>query len=108
MDQNTGRYRGYGFVSYENEHEAADTKDRADGLELNGSRLCVDFFFTKGGHTPTPRSRLKSKVVKLVSRSRSRSGSYRRRSWSYQSRPRSRSRSYQRRRNYRGRRRSSM
>ena len=54
MDQNTVRYRGYGFVSYENEHEAADAKDRADGLKLDGRRLTVNFSIDERAHKATP------------------------------------------------------
>jgi len=54
MDQKTGRSRGFAFVYYEHEGDAADAKDRADGLELDGRRMRVDFSITKRAHTPTP------------------------------------------------------
>ena len=50
----TGRSRGFGFVYYDNEDDAADAKERANGMELDGRRIRVDFSITKRPHTPTP------------------------------------------------------
>ena len=50
----TGRSRGFGFVYYENEDDAADAKERVNGMELDGRRIRVDFSITQRPHTPTP------------------------------------------------------
>lgn len=54
IDQKTGRSRGFGFVYYESYNDAADAKERANGMELDGRRIRVDFSITKRPHTPTP------------------------------------------------------
>jgi len=54
MDQKTGRSRGFAFVYYEHEDDAAEAKERANGFELDGRRMRVDFSITKRAHTPTP------------------------------------------------------
>ena len=56
MDQNFDRSFGFAFVSYERKDEVADAKYRLDVLEIDESRLRVDFFITKVFHTPTTRS----------------------------------------------------
>jgi len=54
IDQKTGRSRGFGFVYFENEDDAAEAKERANGMELDGRRIRADFSITKRAHTPTP------------------------------------------------------
>lgn len=50
----TGRSRGFGFVYFENRGDAEEAKERANGMELDGRRIRVDFSITKRAHTPTP------------------------------------------------------
>nr|CAB3267205.1 transformer-2 protein homolog alpha-like [Phallusia mammillata] len=54
IDQKTGRSRGFGFVYFDHEDDAAEAKERANGMELDGRRIRVDFSITKRPHTPTP------------------------------------------------------
>lgn len=50
----TGRSRGFGFVYFESGKDALEAKERANGMELDGRRIRVDFSITKRPHTPTP------------------------------------------------------
>ena len=50
----TGRSRGFGFVYFDNREDAEEAKERANGMELDGRRIRVDFSITKRPHTPTP------------------------------------------------------
>ncbi|XP_026692637.2 transformer-2 protein homolog beta-like isoform X3 [Ciona intestinalis] len=54
IDQKTGRSRGFGFVYFDNDDDAAEAKDRANGMELDGRNIRVDYSITKRAHTPTP------------------------------------------------------
>jgi len=54
IDQKTSRSRGFGFVYFENEESASEAKERANGMEVDGRRIRVDFSITKRAHTPTP------------------------------------------------------
>ena len=62
MNEMTGRSRGLAYITYEHEHDAADAKDRTHGLELNGTRIRVDFPMNKRANPPTPRTRSKLAV----------------------------------------------
>ncbi|KAL7865189.1 hypothetical protein SRHO_G00104360 [Serrasalmus rhombeus] len=53
-DQQSRRSRGFAFVYFENRDDAQEAKDRANGMELDGRRIRVDFSITKRPHTPTP------------------------------------------------------
>ncbi|XP_003747013.1 transformer-2 protein homolog beta [Galendromus occidentalis] len=53
-DAQTGRSRGFGFVYYESEDDAHEAKEKANGLEIDGRKIRVDFSITKRAHTPTP------------------------------------------------------
>lgn len=53
-DAQTGRSRGFGFVYYESEDDANEAKEKANGLEIDGRKIRVDFSITKRAHTPTP------------------------------------------------------
>ncbi|PWA31509.1 hypothetical protein CCH79_00002857 [Gambusia affinis] len=53
-DQQSRRSRGFAFVYFENTADAKEAKDRANGMELDGRRIRVDFSITKRPHTPTP------------------------------------------------------
>jgi len=75
------RSRGYGFVTFEDEQDAADAVEAMNGKEVDGRALRVDFSFTKKGNPPRSR------------RDYSRSPPRRRRSRSPPRRRRSRSRS---------------
>ncbi|CAO2641733.1 Transformer-2 protein homolog beta, partial [Lemmus lemmus] len=51
-DQQSRRSRGFAFVYFENVDDAKEAKERANGMELDGRRIRVDFSITP--HTPTP------------------------------------------------------
>ncbi|KAM4624867.1 transformer-2 protein homolog beta-like [Polymixia lowei] len=53
-DQQSRRSRGFAFVYFENCEDSKEAKERADGMELDGRRIRVDFSITKRPHTPTP------------------------------------------------------
>ncbi|XP_042201630.1 transformer-2 protein homolog beta isoform X3 [Callorhinchus milii] len=53
-DQQSNRSRGFAFVYFENVDDAKEAKERANGMELDGRRIRVDFSITKRAHTPTP------------------------------------------------------
>ncbi|XP_060683666.1 transformer-2 protein homolog beta isoform X5 [Hemiscyllium ocellatum] len=53
-DQQSNRSRGFSFVYFENVDDAKEAKERANGMELDGRRIRVDFSITKRAHTPTP------------------------------------------------------
>ncbi|XP_057211500.1 transformer-2 protein homolog alpha isoform X1 [Triplophysa rosa] len=53
-DQRTGRSRGFAFVYYERIDDAKEAMERANGMELDGRRIRVDYSITKRAHTPTP------------------------------------------------------
>ncbi|ORX64045.1 RNA-binding domain-containing protein [Basidiobolus meristosporus CBS 931.73] len=86
-DHRTDRSRGFGFVYFEHEEDAARAKEKTNGLELHGRRIRVDFSMTQRPHSPTPGQYMGRKTER-TSRRRSRS-----KSWS---RSRSRGRSYSR------------
>uniref|UniRef100_A0A452DKC8 Transformer-2 protein homolog beta n=1 Tax=Capra hircus TaxID=9925 RepID=A0A452DKC8_CAPHI len=52
-DQQSRRSRGFAFVYFENVDDAKEAKERANGMELDGCRIRVDFSITKRPHTPT-------------------------------------------------------
>ncbi|XP_048470431.1 transformer-2 protein homolog alpha-like isoform X6 [Rhincodon typus] len=91
-DQRTGRSRGFAFVYFENVEDSKEAKERANGMELDGRRIRVDYSITKRPHTPTPGIYMGRPTT---DRYDDRDYSYRRRSPSpYYRRYRSRSRSY--------------
>lgn len=53
-DAQTGRSRGFAFVYFEAERDAAAAKDRCNGSEIDGRKIRVDFSITQRAHTPTP------------------------------------------------------
>ncbi|KAM9431711.1 transformer-2 protein homolog beta [Clarias gariepinus] len=53
-DQQSRRSRGFAFVYFESKEDAQEAKERANGMELDGRRIRVDFSITKRPHTPTP------------------------------------------------------
>uniref|UniRef100_A0A3P8W3B1 Transformer-2 protein homolog beta n=1 Tax=Cynoglossus semilaevis TaxID=244447 RepID=A0A3P8W3B1_CYNSE len=53
-DQRTGRSRGFAFVYFERMEDSKEAMERANGMELDGRRIRVDFSITKRPHTPTP------------------------------------------------------
>ncbi|XP_062894122.1 transformer-2 protein homolog alpha-like [Mobula hypostoma] len=102
-DQRTGRSRGFAFVYFENVEDSKEAKERANGMELDGRRIRVDYSITKRPHTPTPGIYMGRPTTVRSShyhdsysdRYTDRDFNYRRRSPSpYYSRYRSRSRSY--------------
>ncbi|XP_048470429.1 transformer-2 protein homolog alpha-like isoform X4 [Rhincodon typus] len=103
-DQRTGRSRGFAFVYFENVEDSKEAKERANGMELDGRRIRVDYSITKRPHTPTPGIYMGRPTTSVGSshyndyysdRYDDRDYSYRRRSPSpYYRRYRSRSRSY--------------
>ena len=54
-DQQCRHSRGFSFVYFENVDNAKEAKEHANGMELDGRRIRVDFSITKRPHTPTPR-----------------------------------------------------
>ncbi|XP_056611353.1 transformer-2 protein homolog beta isoform X2 [Triplophysa dalaica] len=53
-DQQSRRSRGFAFVYFENREDSKEAKERANGMELDGRRIRVDYSITKRPHTPTP------------------------------------------------------
>ncbi|XP_031439829.1 transformer-2 protein homolog beta isoform X3 [Clupea harengus] len=53
-DQQSRRSRGFAFVYFENNADSREAKERANGMELDGRRIRVDYSITKRPHTPTP------------------------------------------------------
>lgn len=53
-DHQTGRSRGFAFVTYESVEDAKEAKEKTTGIELDGRRIRVDFSITRRPHTPTP------------------------------------------------------
>uniref|UniRef100_A0A671XN27 Transformer 2 alpha homolog n=1 Tax=Sparus aurata TaxID=8175 RepID=A0A671XN27_SPAAU len=94
-DQRTGRSRGFAFVYFERIDDSKEAMERANGMELDGRRIRVDYSITKRPHTPTPgiymgrptQKCLNFFLLSLCSRRRSPSPYYSR----YRSRSRSRS-----------------
>lgn len=53
-DQQSRRSRGFAFVYFENFEDSKEAKEHANGMELDGRQIRVDFSITKRAHTPTP------------------------------------------------------
>ncbi|KAG9262560.1 hypothetical protein AMEX_G24343 [Astyanax mexicanus] len=63
-DQQSRRSRGFAFVYFENREDSREyhsfincsnqAKERANGMELDGRRIRVDYSITQRPHTPTP------------------------------------------------------
>ena len=53
-DQRTGQSRGFAFVYLERIDDSKEAMERANGMELDGRRIRVDYSITKRAHTPTP------------------------------------------------------
>ncbi|XP_019946482.2 transformer-2 protein homolog alpha isoform X1 [Paralichthys olivaceus] len=53
-DQRTGRSRGFAFIYFERIEDSKEAMERANGMELDGRRIRVDYSITKRPHTPTP------------------------------------------------------
>lgn len=53
-DQRTGRSCGFAFIYFEMIDDSKEAMEKANKMELNGSRIHVDYFITKRAHTPTP------------------------------------------------------
>jgi len=54
LDAKTGRSRGFSFIYFEHEEDAAEAKEQCSGMEIDGRRIRVDFSITERAHTPTP------------------------------------------------------
>jgi len=50
----TGRSRGFGFVTFEIVSAAEEARKETNGTEIDGRRVRVDYSVTKRPHTPTP------------------------------------------------------
>jgi len=46
-ERDTGRSRGFGFVTFENEEDAIAAQKAMDGMELDGRQIRVDFANSK-------------------------------------------------------------
>ncbi|XP_036210905.1 transformer-2 protein homolog beta-like [Myotis myotis] len=53
-DQQSRRSRGFAFVYFENVDDAKEARERANGMEIDGRRIRVDFSITKRPYSPTP------------------------------------------------------
>lgn len=53
-DAQSGRSRGFAFVYFQNVADAAEAKERCNGIEIDGRKIRVDFSLTQRAHTPTP------------------------------------------------------
>lgn len=94
-DRQSGRSRGFAFITFRNTDDAIEAKDRCTGIEIDGRRIRVDYSITERAHTPTPGVYLGKPTTRGYGGGRRRSSSpyYNKRSSRY-SRSRSRSRSY--------------
>ena len=52
--QRTGRSRGFAFVYFQRIDDSKEAMERANGMELDGRRIHVDYSITKRAHIPTP------------------------------------------------------
>jgi len=55
MDRNTGRSKGFGFVSFVNRDSAQEAVDKMNGSELDGRTIRVDFASANQGGNNAPR-----------------------------------------------------
>lgn len=53
-DAQSGRSRGFAFVYFQNVADAAEAKERCNGIDIDGRKIRVDFSLTQRAHTPTP------------------------------------------------------
>ncbi|KAM4539073.1 LOW QUALITY PROTEIN: transformer-2 protein homolog alpha [Odontesthes bonariensis] len=53
-DQRTGCFRGFAFVYFERLDDSKVAMELANGVELEGRRIRVDYSITKRPHTPKP------------------------------------------------------
>jgi RNA recognition motif-containing protein len=49
VERDTGRSRGFGFITFESEESAQQAIDEMDGTELDGRTIRVDMAQDKGG-----------------------------------------------------------
>ncbi|XP_070841503.1 transformer-2 protein homolog alpha-like [Chaetodon trifascialis] len=52
--ERTGRSRGFAFVDFERLEDSKEAMERANGMELDGKRIRLDYSIAKRPHTPTP------------------------------------------------------
>ena len=55
-DRETGRSRGFGFVTYTNEDDAQLATEKLDGMELDGREIKVSLAKERAPRTPQRRS----------------------------------------------------
>ncbi|RKO91586.1 hypothetical protein BDK51DRAFT_13193, partial [Blyttiomyces helicus] len=53
-DHGTGKSRGFGFITFADQDNAAAAKKALDGLVLNDRQMRVDYSLTHKPHHPTP------------------------------------------------------
>ncbi|KAJ3242315.1 hypothetical protein HDU81_005067 [Chytriomyces hyalinus] len=53
-DKHTGKSRGFGFITFEEQDCASKAREAMNGYEFNERRMRVDYSLTKSGHGATP------------------------------------------------------
>ncbi|KAJ3310648.1 transformer 2 beta, partial [Blyttiomyces sp. JEL0837] len=54
QDKNSGKSRGFGFITYDDMASASKARAALNGYELNQRKMRVDYSLTKRPHSPTP------------------------------------------------------
>ncbi|KAI8883755.1 RNA-binding domain-containing protein [Backusella circina FSU 941] len=53
-DHRSNRSRGFGFVYFKDQNEAARAREALNGMDIDGRKIRVDYSVTHRPHTPTP------------------------------------------------------
>ncbi|CAL4213762.1 unnamed protein product [Meganyctiphanes norvegica] len=54
LDAQTGRSRGFAFITFDHMDDATEAKEQCTGMDIDGRQIRVDYSLTKRAHTPTP------------------------------------------------------